>query len=415
MHCYAFATRGPSVNAIASVASVSNSEALATACEDPCGIYRRVGNVLALAILAVVLAELVQNLRFATARDFISFWGAAQLALGGNAAAAYDNGTLHAVQVAAARFNGGEMPFPYPPALLLLVLPFGLLSYPLGMAAWVLATFPLYFAAIRRMFPASGWLPAAFLPVVVVAATGQNSFVMAALFIAGMILLPKRPLLAGLVLGCLVLKPQLALLLPVAVIAGRQWRAIAGAAISSVGVLLLGLLAFGTAATAAWLQQMPLFVSIARDGLVGWHKLASVYAAMRQAGLSAELAFTIHGLIAGLAAIAVWQVWRSKAEPRCKAATLAAATMLASPYLFLYDAIILVIPLLWLAKEGGKPALVATLWLLPIVTIAQTFGFNGPVNLNPVAPIVLLFILWRRVHATNVAPSGPKRGEAALA
>lgn len=411
------------MNSIASVASFSKSEAVATApasahvtgCEDPFRIYRRVGNVLALAILAVVLAEMVENLRLPTARDFISFWGAAQLALGGNAASAYDNGALHAVQAAAASFHGGEMPFLYPPALLLLVMPFGLLPYPVGMATWVLATFPLYFAAIRRLFPASGWLPAAFLPVVVVAVTGQNSFVMAALFIAGMILLPRRPLVAGLVLGCLVLKPQLALLLPVAVIAGRQWRAIAGAAISSIGVLLLGLLAFGTAATAAWLQQMPLYVSIARDGLVGWHKLASVYAAMRQAGLGADLALTIHGVIAAVAAVAVWQVWRSNAPARCKAAVLAAATMLASPYLFLYDAIILVIPLLWLAKEGGKPALVATLWLLPIVTIAQTFGLNGPVNLNPVAPIVLLAILWRQVRAPDAAAARDGEGEQALA
>jgi hypothetical protein len=251
------------------------------------------------------------------------------------------------------------------------------------------------------MFPDCGLLPAAFLPVVVVAATGQNSFVMAALFIAGMTLLPTRPFVAGMVLGCLVLKPQLALLLPVAVIAARQWRAIAGAAISSFGLLLLGLVAFGTEATAAWLQQMPLFVSIARDGLVGWHKLASVYAAMRQAGLGADMAFTIHGLVAAFAAIAVWQVWRSNAEARCKAAVLAAATLLVSPYLFLYDAIILVVPFLWLAKEGSRPALVATLWLLPIVTIAQTFGFNGPVNLNPVAPILLLAILWRRSFSTK--------------
>lgn len=395
------------MNSIAATASLSKGAATAAACPrlapsgDPFRVYRRVGNVLALAILTVVVAELVANFRLPTARDFISFWGAAQLALGGNAAAAYDGAALHGIQAAAANFNGGEMPFPYPPVLLLLVMPFSLLPYPAAMAAWVLGTFPLYFASIRRMFPGSGWLPAAFLPVVVVAATGQASFIMAALFIAGMALLPARPLAAGLVLGCLVLKPQLALMLPVAVIAGRQWRAIAGAAISSVGLLLLGLIAFGTAATAAWLQQMPLFVSIARDGLVGWHKLASVYAAMRQAGLGADMAFTIHGLVAAVAAFAVWQVWRSNAEGGCKAAVLAAATMLVSPYLFLYDAIILVIPFLWLAREGGKPALLAILWLLPIVTIAQTFGFNGPVNLNPVAPIALLAILWRRSFSTR--------------
>ena len=125
-------------------------------------------------------------------------------------------------------------------------------------------------------------------------------------------------------LGCLILKPQMALLLPVAVLAARQWRAIFGAALSSTGLLLLGVAIFGLAATRAWIDQMPLYVSIARDGLVGWNKLASVYAAARQAGLDAGLAMTLHAVVAAAAAAAVWKIWRSDAEPTCKAAVLIA-------------------------------------------------------------------------------------------
>ncbi len=98
-------------------------------------------------------------------------------------------------------------------------------------------------------FPDCGWLPAAFPPVFVAAVIGQNSFLMAALLIGGLVLMRTRPFIAGLVLGCLILKPQMALLLPVAVLAARQWRTMFGAALSSVGLLLLGVAIFGLAAT----------------------------------------------------------------------------------------------------------------------------------------------------------------------
>jgi hypothetical protein len=362
--------------------------------------YRTVGNALALIVLFVVLAEFVSIVRQPVVRDFISFWGAGQLALEGVPAAAYDKDALRSVQLGAAAFGAGEMPFPYPPAYLLLILPFALLPFPAAMAAWVVVTFLGYFAAVRRMFPDSGWLAAAFPAVLANAAIGQNAFVTAAIFIAGMAALPKRPFVAGLLLGCLVLKPQLGLLLPIAFVAGRYWSAFAGAAISSVGTLLAGLLIFGLPATAAWLEQMPLYASIARDGLVGWHKLASVYASARQAGLGQEAAFALHLTGALAAAGAVWRAWRSDADPVAKAAILAAATMLVSPYLFIYDALILVVPLFWLARSQVPPALVGGLWCLPIVSIAQAQGLSGPLNLNPILPLALLVVCIRAREAS---------------
>jgi hypothetical protein len=374
-------------------------------------LYKRVGHVMALVIILVALAEFVWNARNPTDRDFLSFWGAAQLAIAGSPAAAYDLDALHRVQQAVATFGSGKMPFPYPPAFLLLVMPFGMLPFPIGMAAWASATFLLYVVAIRRLFPQSGWLAAAFPPVFVTAAIGQNAFVMCAILAAGLLLLPKRPFAAGLLLGCLILKPQLGLMLPIALVAGRQWRATAGAALSSVGVLALGLAVFGIAATSAWIGQMPLYVSIARDGLVGWHKLASVYAAARQAGLDMDVAFALHFAVAAAAAGAVWKVWRSPADPICKAAMLAAATMLASPYVFSYDALILVIPLLWLAQTGTRPTVIAALWLLPLLLIVPTAGVIDTVNLHPILPIALIALVWRQWRSNAV----PAAAEPALA
>ena len=59
--------------------------------------YKRVGQALAIAIATVVLAEFYWNFRQPTDRDFISFWGAAQLALAGNPIAVYDMEALRRV------------------------------------------------------------------------------------------------------------------------------------------------------------------------------------------------------------------------------------------------------------------------------------------------------------------------------
>jgi len=363
--------------------------------------YKYGGYALAMLILIGVVIGFVQSARFPADRDFISFWGAAQLAIAGNAAAAYDNAALHAVQLTASPEAAGGLPFPYPPVFLLLLIPFGLLPFAAGLVTWACVTFRLYFEAVKRMFPDCGWLPAAFPPVFVAAVIGQNSFLMAALLIGGLVLMRTRPFIGGLLLGCLILKPQMALLLPIAVLAARQWRTMFGAALSSVGLLLVGVAIFGLAATRAWIDQMPLYVSIARDGLVGWNKLASVYAAARQAGLDAGLAMSLHAIVAAVAAAAVWKTWKSDAEPNCKAAVLIAATMLVSPYLFLYDAVILVVPFLWLAKQKADRIVLSALWCLPIVTVAQLILFQGPVNLNPLTPIALLMLVCHQAWFAN--------------
>jgi hypothetical protein len=366
--------------------------------------FKRVGTAMAILVILVAIAEFFWNAANPTDRDFISFWGAAQLALAGDPAAAYDQAKLHAVQAAAVTFvNGDGMPFPYPPAFLALVTPFGLLPFAVSLALWSAATFAIYFILVRRMFPHSGWLAASFPPVFINAAIGQNAFVTAAVFIGGMLLLKRRPLAAGLLLGCLVIKPQLGLLLPVALLAARQWRAIAGAAVSSLGVLAVGAAVFGMTATEAWLAQMPLYVTIGRDGLVGWHKMASVYAALRQAGAGLELAFAGHLLVAAAASLLVWRVWRSDSDATAKAGILAAATLLASPYVFPYDAVLLVVAFFWLAQRGAPALPITILWCLPLLTIAQMASTQGPLNLSPAVPIGLLVLGALQMRASRQA------------
>jgi hypothetical protein len=237
---------------------------------------------------------------------------------------------------------------------------------------------------------------------------GQNGFLTAALFIAGAFCLGKKPFTAGLIFGCLIIKPQLGFLLPIAFVAAGQWRAFAGAAVSSLGLMLLAWIAFGSGAYLGMMKIAPVFASIASDGLVGWHKMGSVYASLRLAGLTAGAAWTLHALVALAAAAAVWLVWRRQVDLGAKAAVLAAASMLVSPYVYVYDTMLLIVPILWLVSAGVDRRLILALWLIPLVTFLQSFGFNETVNVMPLLPIALLLIICRQLKRTipNFRPRG---------
>lgn len=363
--------------------------------------------ITALAFGVVVVMALSSNLAEARQMDFIAFWAAGALTLAGNPLDAYDVAVHAEVQRKLIDFDG-LMPFAYPPPFLLVVTPFALMPYGVAAIVWVVLTFALYIVAVRPLGPASGWTAAAFPPVLINGIIAQNGLLTGALFIAGMNLLARHPLRAGLVLGCLVIKPHLAVLLPLALAAGGYWRAFAGAALGSVGLLLAALGVFGIAAYAVFLEQLPLFSSIAAKGLTGWHKMASVYAALRLAGAGAVLAWSAHILIAGVAALATALVWRSKAELGAKAALLAAASVLISPYVYLYDIALLIVPFVWLARSGEDPRVLAALWAIPFVVALQNWGFNELFNPAPLLPIAMIALIWRRLQVarSDAAPGG---------
>lgn len=65
-------------------------------------------------------------------------------------------------------------------------------------------------------------------------------------------LLERCPFLAGICTGLLAYKPHLAVLFPVAFLAGRQWRAIAGALCCLGGLPALSWLVLGSATLTAY-------------------------------------------------------------------------------------------------------------------------------------------------------------------
>ena len=213
----------------------------------------------ALVLIAFGIWAFWQNYSEPVGIDFVSFWSAGRLALHGDPAAAYDIAVHRGVELGAAP-GTGLMPFPYPPPFLLIVTAFAFPTFPVAFALWDIVTGALYALAGRRIAPLPYIL--ANPPVLVAAMIGQSSLLTSAILIFGLSLVGAAPFAAGTILGLLIIKPQLALMLPVAMLAGRQWRVIAGAILSSTTALLLALIVFGSDSYRGFFENLPNNVKI---------------------------------------------------------------------------------------------------------------------------------------------------------
>ncbi len=142
----------------------------------------------------------------------------------------------------------------YPPYFLALAAVFGRLPYLAALALWQATTLLLYLAAVLaalrpQRLPLGPVLIAvlAFPAVFTNLLHGQNGFLTAALLGGGLALLERRPLLAGLCFALLAYKPQFAVLLVPALVAGGYWRAAGAAAVAFAAMTLTTLALFGTA------------------------------------------------------------------------------------------------------------------------------------------------------------------------
>jgi hypothetical protein len=88
------------------------------------------------------------------------------------------------------------------------------------------------------------------------------------------------------------------------------------------------------------------------DGWADWAKLQSAFGLARILGVPEGLAWTAQIVLALAVAAAVTALWRSRARYEIKAAALGAGALLATPYLYTYDLVVLAVPLAYLFKLG---------------------------------------------------------------
>ncbi len=373
-------------------------------------------NVLMLAVIVLTSQDGVDRNGFLIGTDFISFWTSGRMLQAG--ANVYDIAAHVAAQRTFYTLPGEYTAFFYPPNFLPFVWPLGFLPYFPALAAWLAVTGAAWLAAVRAWFKAlglqgPGWLLVlAFPPVIVTLTHGQTSFLVAALLGGGLLLVDKRPWLAGLLIGLATIKPQFGLLVPVALLASGQWRAIAGAALGALALAAIATLAFGPQVWSDWLAVTSAAGNATQSGNIGFAKMVSIFAGLSLVGVPSGPAFAVQVVAAiGVAGAVAAAAWRRPFSPGLAALVLAGAP-LATPFVLDYDMVLTAFPLAYLYASARKTGF-ADWERITILAAFAAAAFARPLALQagvPIMPLVLaaLFVLvWRRVQA-EAAPTAAR-------
>lgn len=350
--------------------------------------------------------------------DFINVWAAGRLVLDGLPAQAYDWDIQKQIEVAKLGQDFvGYFAWHYPPPFLFVASLLAMLPYSVAFIGWVSVSIVPYLAVMRAIVGRNfGLMLALAVPMVFInGLVGQNGFLTAALIGGTLYLIPVRPVLAGVCLGLLTYKPQYGLLFPIVLIAAGHWRVFISAGVTAVVVASASWLAFGTESWLAFFHWMPRFSqAFLTEGKATWWKLQSIFSLVRYFGGAEQLAWAFQWVLTASVAVVLALMWRSRIPYTLKAAALAAGTLLTTPYLFMYDMMVLAIPVAFLVRVGLKSGFRA--WELPalggILVLITCYMFTGTPTGFGATLIVSSLILgragswWRREPAPAMVPAG---------
>lgn len=347
--------------------------------------------------------------------DFLAFWTASWLALAGDPLAVFDPMRMVAAERVVVPGNDAKLYWHYPPSFLLIVLPLSLLPYPVAWFAWMMPALGAYLWTIWRLAPrpATILVTLAFTGTLINFVGGQNGFLSAALLGGAVLTLRSRPVAAGVLFGLLTYKPQLALLIPIAFVWGRQWTALVTAGLSAAALAILSGSVFGWSLWGAFLSNLSFATHLLDTGRLPWPQLPTVYISARSFGLDRSVAYAVHGAVAiVVAGVVAWA--HRRATLRRASAVLVSGSVLIPPYLFDYDLVILAVPMAILARDAietrwlkGEREILAIAWIAP--RMIQFSGDYFNVQLAPLMTIALFAICTRRAFAFQSETRRPDR------
>jgi alpha-1,2-mannosyltransferase len=341
--------------------------------------------------------------------DFVHFYTLGHIAQNGPVSSLYNPDALHRRQTELVPESSTEQYLSvYPPQLALLFVPLSNLSYHVAATLWALVNFAVYaislwlaWRLVRPALPDSALLvaaAAAFPPFWSLVLNGQTTAVPIVAFSAGAIaLVHGRKIVAGAALGLLLIKPQFGLMLAVVVLACGEWAMLAGLGLSALvqGVVVTGLLGHRVLLDYVYLLPriagMPAALAPRAEQM---HSLATV---------TRVLPYPL-SLIAWLIACAwvswlIVRLWRSGAPVTVRVGALVVGSLLVNPHVYLYDATVIAVPLVWFAGWfEARPSLsdnvrhqwrlaIYALYLLLLFPTARVIGLQ-------LSPFILVWLLY---------------------
>lgn len=317
--------------------------------------------------------------------DFSNLWAAGVFVLQGKITLLFDPEAYRAALRDLFTPLLTDQEWSYPPSMLLVAVPLGLLPAWPAYALWTGATILLLYLALRPLdLPPAARLAILVSPGVVMSVVvGQNGALTASLLIGGLLLAPRRPVLAGILFGLLTVKPHLGLLVPFCLLANRNGKAILSAALTTGIVVGVTALLFGPS---VWMSfrtvTAPLMTAIMEAPYPqSYHVLAlTAFSAGRSFGWDLTASYALQACVStGALAGAVWLWWPGAAaiSQERRAVLTGLLALIATPYGYVYDSVPLSIAVAYLfVREKRVPVAVhAIAWLFPLFVPAM--GLRG--------------------------------------
>ncbi|MFL6727222.1 MAG: glycosyltransferase family 87 protein [Sphingomicrobium sp.] len=275
-------------------------------------------------------------------RDFVNVWTGGQLIREGSLSTLADVAAYQAFQQ---RLFGplGQHNYSYPPVTYPVAALLSHLPYLLALAVWQVAGAAFFVWAAKPWWPRGAgpvWLvvvtPAALLNIW----AGHYGFFIGGLFLLGWRQVELgRSTLAGLCFGLMIIKPHIAVLIPLALASRREWRAIASAAITALALVTVTAAIYGIQPWYDFLFGTSRVQASLIDPHGSFFGLMSTSSATAVLSLSGSwtLALLVQLLFAGAALWIVVASGLRSTDVRSHALLTATATFLFLPYAFNYD------------------------------------------------------------------------------
>lgn len=367
--------------------------------------------------------------------DFLHFYVLGSLAAEHRGADLYDMKAQAVLAVQRVPQAAGIKYLPlYPPQVSIFFAPVVSLSYLNALIVWWVVTVVLYGLCcywIWRDCPnlcdhgvTVALLAAASPAFFNLIAWGQTSAVALACFtLLYFMLRDRREFIAGLALGCLIFKPQLALAAAIVFLATGAWRILAGALVSSAAQLSIGTLYYGMEPLHRWLGMLRnarALLPLLEPKPYQTHCLRTFWTMIVP---WPAMSFALYAMSAAIILVVTIGLWKRDQPPALRYSALLLASVLVAPHLTVYDLVVLAPAILLLADGlAGQPptrevryagTLLYLVYALPLLGILARYTH---VQLSVLAMTALVFVIARLSTAVSfMSPSTVSKSSTAVA
>lgn len=353
------------------------------------------------------------NIKF---QDFLQFPISAQLISQNRAVQLYD-GRILAQQIRgiAGQETRVQLEYFYGPQVALPFIPLLHFSFLAQAEIWVGLSLAMYFGCVYWLWARSPGLRL-YRPLVAIAAIaypplfhffvrGQiSALILMCVAASYFAFRARQSFLAGVALGLLIIKPQFLVAIPLVLLLAQSWRALAGLLLSATAQLGFTYLYFGRSVMHAYINML---LHSAREpgstelslSRVQMHSLYSFWEILVPWRGGVWALYILTSLMAiGIAAA----IWKSSSSLGIRFSALILAAVLINPHIYIYDLLVLAIPLLlladWVVRNAENPWAPAVSSLLYLAFMLPLFGpISRWTHLQLSVPVfaILLVILWR--------------------